>query len=309
MIRTWFGQRETMSIDQEIQQHSPQEIDRTPVRGKGVVHLLSTALIVAGVALAAAGGLKAYLTMAVVPEPPPPVGLADSAALPSLEENPLLVFSEESSTRSMQAGNLAAAASEARPVSLAAPGGSVAAAEPDRSEAMQQAEREARSDLPLAPTPDPPPPATQPPTRIVAPSIQLDSKVVPVGWKQAAEGGKIVTVWEVAEYAAGWHKNSALPGDGGNIVLSGHHNTKGEVFRYIVGLDVGDTVTLYADDRPYTYTVESRFVLRDKGASEEQRRQNAQWIGPFPEERLTLVTCWPYTNNTHRVIVIAKPEK
>jgi sortase (surface protein transpeptidase) len=22
---------------------------------------------------------------------------------------------------------------------------------------------------------------------------------------------------------------------------------------------------------------------------------------------LTLVTCWPYTNNTHRVIVIAKP--
>jgi sortase A len=113
----------------------------------------------------------------------------------------------------------------------------------------------------------------------------------------------------VAEYAAGWHKDSALPGGGGNIVLSGHHNTRGEVFRYIVDLDVGDTVTLYADDRPYTYTVESRFVLRDKGASEERRQQNAHWIGAFPDERLTLVTCWPYTSNTHRVIVIAKPEK
>jgi sortase (surface protein transpeptidase) len=22
---------------------------------------------------------------------------------------------------------------------------------------------------------------------------------------------------------------------------------------------------------------------------------------------VTLITCWPYTNNTHRVIVIAKP--
>lgn len=25
------------------------------------------------------------------------------------------------------------------------------------------------------------------------------------------------------------------------------------------------------------------------------------------DERLTFVTCWPYTNNTHRVIVVAEP--
>jgi LPXTG-site transpeptidase (sortase) family protein len=37
------------------------------------------------------------------------------------------------------------------------------------------------------------------------------------------------------------------------------------------------------------------------------RQANARWIGPFNDERLTLVTCWPYTNNTHRVIVVAKP--
>jgi sortase A len=53
--------------------------------------------------------------------------------------------------------------------------------------------------------------------------------------------------------------------------------------------------------------VESRLVVRDKGMSEEKRRENASWIGPFPEDRLTLVTCWPYTGNTHRVIVVAKP--
>jgi sortase A len=74
-----------------------------------------------------------------------------------------------------------------------------------------------------------------------------------------------------------------------------------------VDLNPGDTLTLYADNRPYTYTVEARFVVPDKGVSEEQRRENARWIGPFPDERLTLVTCWPYTNNTHRVIVVAKP--
>jgi len=141
----------------------------------------------------------------------------------------------------------------------------------------------------------------------VAPAINLDAEVVPVGWKQITKGGKTITVWEVAEYAAGWHQNSSLPGNGGNVVLSGHHNIKGEVFRYLVDLKPGDTVTLYADGRPYTYTVESRFVVRDKGEPEEKRRENARWIGPFPDERVTLVTCWPYTNNTHRVIVVAKP--
>jgi len=148
-----------------------------------------------------------------------------------------------------------------------------------------------------------------PPTRIVAPAINLDAKVIPVGWKQIIQDGKPVSVWEVADYAAGWHQNSALPGGGGNIVLSGHHNIKGEVFRYVVDLEPGDTITLFADGRPYTYTVESRFVVRDKGEPEEKRLENARWIGPFPDERLTLVTCWPYTNNTHRVIVIAKPAR
>ncbi|NIQ82554.1 MAG: sortase, partial [Anaerolineae bacterium] len=128
---------------------------------------------------------------------------------------------------------------------------------------------------------------------VVIPAIELDSEVVPLGWKQIVQNGKLTSVWEVAEYAAGWHQNSALPGEVGNVVLSGHHNVKGEVFRYIVDLNPGDTITLYADDRPYTYSVESRFVVRDKGQSAEKRRENARWIGSFSDERLTLVTCWP----------------
>jgi hypothetical protein len=86
-----------------------------------------------------------------------------------------------------------------------------------------------------------------------------------------------------------------------------HYNIKGEVFRYLVDLEPGNIITLFADGRPYTYTVESRFVAKDKGEPAEVRRENTRWIGPFPAERVTLVTCWPYTNNTHRVMVIAKP--
>ncbi len=150
-------------------------------------------------------------------------------------------------------------------------------------------------------------PATSPPTRLIVPSIGLDAEVVEVGWQSIERDGKKVSVWKVADYAAGWHKGSAYPGNAGNIVISGHHNIKGEVFRYLVELKVGDEVYVYVGDVVYTYFVERNFIIPDKHVSMEQRRENAKWIAPTNDERLTLVTCWPYTNNTHRVVVIARP--
>ena len=295
---------------------------------------MSTGLIVVGLLLLGAGGLMAYLTSAALVEPPPPVGVVepppaslednplpvvvDSASAqgaveplspPSLDQNPLPVFTnEEESVR--EALLDAAPASTSLPVPVASSSSPELEAAETEGEALYESVRQAEQDVPSGPSSSASssvPAAVSPPTRIVAPTIDLDADVVPVGWKQVLDGGKLVSVWEVAEYAAGWHENTALPGAGGNVVLSGHHNVKGEVFRYIIDLNPGDTVTLYADEQPYTYTVESRFVVRDKGMSEEKRRENARWIGAFPDERLTLVTCWPYTNNTHRVIVIAKP--
>lgn len=144
--------------------------------------------------------------------------------------------------------------------------------------------------------------------RIVADSIKLDASIIDVGWEVVTQNNVPVNVWTVADYAAGWHKNSLLPGEGGNVVLSGHHNIKGEVFRYIVDLEPGANITLSdAAGQNYQYTVEDKFIVKDKDEPDAIRRANARWIGPFNDERLTLVTCWPYSNNTHRVIVIAKP--
>ena len=47
--------------------------------------------------------------------------------------------------------------------------------------------------------------------------------------------------------------------------------------------------------------------LRRKNQSLEVRRENARWIGPSHDERLTLVTCWPRNDNTHRLILVALP--
>jgi sortase A len=144
-------------------------------------------------------------------------------------------------------------------------------------------------------------------SRIVAESIELDAPVVEVGWQEMIQNGIKVNIWNVANFAAGWHKNSALPGQGGNIVLSGHHNIQGEVFRRTIDLEIGDTISLFMGDQTYSYIVTDKFIIKDKGEPQEVRIANARWIGLFEDERVTLVTCWPYTNNTHRVIVIAKP--
>lgn len=294
-----------MSVDKQIADagfQTPASSASPPTRGWRW-RWLSTGLIVAGVLLLGAGGVMAYLSLAVPAEPPPPVGMPEPTSLPSLEDNPLLVVVGDELT------SQAVDAPAPTPTPILTPTLPPSTPQPGSPGVVPGAEQDVPSGPPPAPSPTPLPPAADPPTRIVAPTINLDAKVIPIGWKQVIQDGKPVSVWEVADYAAGWHENSALLGGGGNIVLSGHHNIKGEVFRYVVDLQPGDTITLYADERPYTYTVESRFVVLDKGVPEEKRRENARWIGPFPDERLTLVTCWPYTNNTHRVIVIAKPAR
>ena len=158
------------------------------------------------------------------------------------------------------------------------------------------------------PTSAPSPSATpRGPDRLVIASLGIDAPVLPVKWIAVREGGQTYHMWEVADYAAGWHVTSSAPGQPGNTVISGHHNIKGEVFRYLADVQEGADVDLYVGDQVYRYTVEQKLIVKEKGEPLAVRQRNAKWIGPTEDTRLTLVTCWPYTNNTHRVIVVAKP--
>jgi sortase A len=144
------------------------------------------------------------------------------------------------------------------------------------------------------------------PDRLELPSIGVDTEVVTIGWQLVTQrDGTTYSEWEVADNAAGWHKNSALPGETGNVVLSGHNNIRGAVFRKLYTLGEGDLVYLWAGGQRFTYQVAEVMILEEKFASMEQRRENAKWIQPFDDKRLTLVSCWPETDNTHRVIVVA----
>lgn len=166
------------------------------------------------------------------------------------------------------------------------------------------------SPMPCPPTPVPTTNRPIHPTRIVAPAIQLDAPVVPMTWKTMIRKGRLVSEWDLPKDAAGWHINSALPGQGDNVVISGHHNIEGKVFRHIKDLNLGDTIIVYVGSSSYVYRVSAKYLLKESGMPLEVREKNARWMLPTGDERLTLITCWPYEwpGNSHRVVVIARPE-
>jgi len=114
--------------------------------------------------------------------------------------------------------------------------------------------------------------------------------------------------WVAPNYrAAGWHTDSAPLGQPGNTVLNGHHNIAGEVFRDLYKLQPGDQIFIKGDDEQvYVYEVTDVNILPEKDQPLDVRLANAQWIMPSDDERVTLITCWPYETNTYRVIVIAR---
>jgi LPXTG-site transpeptidase (sortase) family protein len=147
-------------------------------------------------------------------------------------------------------------------------------------------------------------------SRVVIPSIDVDSKVVEVGWEVVEQQGQQVAIWQVAEYAVGQHKGSANPGEGENIVLAGHVGGYGKVFRDLFYVKPGDEIVLYSQGQQYLYVVQERLVLLEEGVPQEQRAANARYIEPAGQEIVTLITCWPPKGKNkfaERVVVRAAP--
>ncbi len=135
----------------------------------------------------------------------------------------------------------------------------------------------------------------------------MDADVVAVAYSIREESGSTLTVWQVADYAVGFHLGSAYPGHVGNTVLAAHNNIRGRILRHLVDLVPGDDIYLYVGEQEFHYRVTQRMLVLEKGVPEEIHRENAQWIQPSRDERLTLVSCWPFIKPDHRVVVVAHP--
>lgn len=135
------------------------------------------------------------------------------------------------------------------------------------------------------------------PRRIVIPSIALDAPVVEVGI--VIEKGK--PVWETAAFAVGYHRGTALPGTLGNAVMAGHISSpvskKGEVFKRLPEVRIGERVDIYIDERRVTYEVTAIRVVVPTAVDV---------MNPTPDATLTLITCYPDYSYQNRLIVTGK---
>jgi len=141
--------------------------------------------------------------------------------------------------------------------------------------------------LPSTPLPLPTPGPRQA-TRLVIKKIGVDAPVL--------EGDD----WQTLKKGVGHTPGTANPGEPGNCVLSGHDDVYGEVFRYLSELKPGDEVLVYTSDgHSFKYVVKTSFLVLPDAV---------EVLDPTPEPILTLITCYPYLIDSHRLIVVCTLE-
>jgi sortase A len=124
------------------------------------------------------------------------------------------------------------------------------------------------------------------PQRLRLPDLSLDIPVVEVFVVDGA--------WQVADYAAGYHHGTALPGEVGNTVMAGHAGLRGGVFRQLGQLAIGAEIIVEAGGWQYHYRVRERINVWPT---------QVEVMDATPRPVLTLITCTAW--DTQRLVVIA----
>ncbi len=149
------------------------------------------------------------------------------------------------------------------------------------------------------------------PVRLMIPVLNMDVPVSPMGWHMVQDPSGAHSEWDVPDFSAGHHIDSAFPGEAGNVVLSGHNNLGARVFGPIstIGepgnpLGLGDEMIIVDEiGRRFTYRVTGWKRFPENSAYLDVRRENASYLQQTDFPQITLITCWPPQSNTHRVII------
>lgn len=103
--------------------------------------------------------------------------------------------------------------------------------------------------------------------------------------------------WEALKTGVGLNNTSGIPGKSGNVILSGHNDIFGQVFRELDRLVPGDEIVLLTEKNAYTYIVTGTQIVQPSQV--EVMRQTE-------ESTLTLISCYPYLVDTQRIVVSAR---
>lgn len=169
-----------------------------------------------------------------------------------------------------------------------------------------------------SPTPSTSPPTSAPASPSAGPTVQ--PATVPV----AAVTGSPLTVLRVPRLGADYRKvvvegvgvqqlkrgpghypGTALPGEVGNVVLSGHRTTYGAPFNRLDELRPGDAVVLETRDSWFTYRMTGVAIVPPTAIEVTYPVPGRR--GAVPTKRLlTLTTCHPEYSARQRLIVSAE---
>jgi sortase A len=130
-----------------------------------------------------------------------------------------------------------------------------------------------------------PTPGSEQAVRIQIPVIDVDAPVV--------QGDS----WDQLKKGVGQHIGSVNPGQTGNVILSGHNDVFGEIFRYLENLKPGDLVLLYTSQRQFVYVVTGSQIVPPT---------QVDVMNSTIDATLTLITCHPYRVDKNRLVVFAK---
>ncbi|MGH2364644.1 MAG: class F sortase [Chloroflexota bacterium] len=230
-------------------------------------------MVLLGVALAGCGGSGASVAESLAPPASgPPVAAGAGTATPAASAHP----SHGSSNNVAAAISAAARAASGGPISVP-------------SAAPQQTAQAAR---------------LMPGARITIPEIGVDAPLVPLG----VDGNGLMQVPDNGT-DVGWYTFSAVPGQPGNAVLSGHLDTTTSytaVFTRLKDLKIGDPMSVTVNGRTIQYQVFWTKAWPDADAP------LPLILGSAPSPTLTLITCSgtfsrSAENYSARLVVRAKP--
>ncbi len=131
------------------------------------------------------------------------------------------------------------------------------------------------------------------PTRIVVPAAGVDTAITEVGVVRS-EGRAI---WETAWRAAGHHFDSAMPGQLGNMVITGHVSVADRsnlaVFQSLDSVSEGDLVEVFSGDDMYSYRIDKVMVVAPSAV---------KLLRSDSTSTVTLITCTKDLKN--RLVVV-----
>lgn len=130
-----------------------------------------------------------------------------------------------------------------------------------------------------------PEPSDPTPIYMYVPAMDLNSPIKEVFLREG--------MWEVADYAVGYHNGTAYPATG-NTVLAGHAGIRGGVFARLPELKLGDDI--------YIDTAQVRYHYQVRTIQNVQPTQ-VEVMYPTAESILTMITCTAW--DTQRLVVIA----